>query len=238
MIIDWTLDVWTNTHSIRPQEDGCNLLASWHLAQPKSPEIIPQLVGGGDRNAISIDDFPRQRVTHHFIPQILIRVSALRALGAYAEIFAIQRFMDDRARAVKDDPVEFRIRHLNDPRAIAIIKAAATLAGWQPNLPASTGKGGRLGSARYKNLSAYLAVVMDVEVDRQNGQARITRAMAAVDAGQVIDPDERDLSTRLRVASCNPRVGRSRKRCALPPSASRRATGVAIRSSPSPKCRK
>ncbi|MGO8915805.1 MAG: molybdopterin cofactor-binding domain-containing protein [Stellaceae bacterium] len=192
MIVDWTHDVWTNTHSTRPQKDGCNLLASWHLAQPKlpgKPEIIPQPAGGGDRNAIPLYDFPRQRVTHHFIPQMPIRVSALRALGAYANVFAIETFMDDLASAAKVDPVEFRMRHLNDPRAIAVIKAAATFAGWQPGLPGGTGKGRGFGFAKYKNLSAYLAVVIDVEVDRQNGQARVIRALAAIDAGQVINPD-------------------------------------------------
>jgi nicotinate dehydrogenase subunit B len=192
MIVDWTHDVWTNTHTTRPQKDGCNLLASWHLAQPKAPgapEIIPQPAGGGDRNAIPLYDFPRRRVTHHFIPQMPVRVSALRALGAYANIFAIESFMDDLAKAAKADPVEFRLRHLKDPRAIAVIKAAASLAGWQPNLPAGTGKGRGFGFAKYKNLSAYLAVVIDVEVDRQNGQAHATRAVAAIDAGQVINPD-------------------------------------------------
>ncbi len=192
MIVDWTHDVWTNTHSTRPQKDGCNLLASWHLAQPKSPgkpEIIPQPAGGGDRNAIPLYDFPRQRVTHHFIPQMPIRVSALRALGAYANIFAIETFMDDLAKAAKVDPVQFRMRHLSDPRAIAVIKAAATFAGWQPGLPGGTGKGRGFGFAKYKNLSAYLAVVVDVEVDRQSGQVNISRAVAAIDAGQVINPD-------------------------------------------------
>lgn len=192
IIVDWTHDVWTNTHSTRPQRDGCNLLASWHLAQPKlpgKPEIIPQPAGGGDRNAIPLYDFPRQRVTHHFIPQMPVRVSALRALGAYANVFAIETFMDDLAKAAKVDPVEFRMRHLSDPRAIAVIKAAATYSGWQPGLPGGTGKGRGFGFAKYKNLSAYLAVVVDVEVDRQSGQMRATRATAAIDAGQVINPN-------------------------------------------------
>lgn len=191
-ILDWTHDVWTNTHSTRPQQDGCNLLASWHLAQPKAPgkpAIIPQPAGGGDRNAIPLYDLPRQRVTHHFIRQMPIRVSALRALGAYANIFAIESFMDELAKAARVDPVEFRMRHLNDERAIAAIKAAATYAGWQPGVPGGTGKGRGFAFAKYKNLSAYLAVVVDVEIERRSGQARVTKAMAAIDAGQVINPD-------------------------------------------------
>jgi nicotinate dehydrogenase subunit B len=191
-IVDWSHDVWTNTHSMRPEKEGCNLLAAWHLAQPKAPGkpgIIPQPAGGGDRNAVPLYDFPRQKITHHFIPEMPIRVSALRALGAYANVFAIESFMDELARAAKVDPVEFRMRHLNDPRASAVVKAAATHVGWSPNLPGGTGKGRGIGFAKYKNLSAYLAVVVEVEMDRASGTTRLVRATAAIDAGQVINPD-------------------------------------------------
>jgi nicotinate dehydrogenase subunit B len=118
-----------------------------------------------------------------------IRVSALRALGAYANVFAIESFMDELARTAKVDPVEFRMRHLNDPRASAVVMAAATHAGWQPNLPGGTGKGRGIGFAKYKNLSAYLAVVVEVEMDRATGATHLVRATAAIDAGQVINPD-------------------------------------------------
>jgi nicotinate dehydrogenase subunit B len=191
-IVDWEHHVWTNTHSTRPQKEGVNLIAAWHLAQAKAPgkpEIIPQPAGGGDRNAIPLYDLPRQKVVHHFIREMPIRVSALRALGAYANVFAIETFMDDLAKAAKVDPVEFRLRHLNDPRASAVIQAAAAFAGWQPGVPGGTGKGRGIGFAKYKNLSAYLAVVVDVEVDRATGAVRVTRAAAAIDAGQTVNPN-------------------------------------------------
>jgi CO/xanthine dehydrogenase Mo-binding subunit len=191
-IVDWEHHVWTNTHTTRPQKEGVNLIAAWHLAQPKAPgrpEIIPQPAGGGDRNAIPLYDLPRQKVVHHFIPEMPIRVSALRALGGYANVFAIETFIDDLARAAKVDPVEFRMRHLNDPRASAVVKAAAAFAGWQPGVPGGTGKGRGIGFAKYKNLSAYLAVVVDVEVDRAGGGVRVTQAKAAIDAGQTVNPN-------------------------------------------------
>jgi nicotinate dehydrogenase subunit B len=192
MIADWTHDVWSNTHSTRPgQKDGVNLLAAWHLAKPKAPgkpEIIPQPAGGGDRNAIPLYDLPRQRITHHFIPDMPIRVSALRALGGYANVFAIESFMDELALLAKMDPVEFRLRHLSDERAFDVIKAAAKHAGWQP-LPGRTGKGRGIGFAKYKNLAAYVAVVAEVEVDRRSGAVRVTKATAAIDAGLVVNPD-------------------------------------------------
>jgi CO/xanthine dehydrogenase Mo-binding subunit len=193
MIADWTHDVWSNTHSTRPgQRDGVNLLAAWHLAQPKSPgkpEIIPLPAGGGDRNAVPLYDFPRQRITQHFIPAMPIRVSALRALGGYANVFAAESFMDELAMLAQVDPVEFRLRHLNDERAFAVIKTAAKHAGWQPNLPGRTGRGRGVGFAKYKNLSAYMAVVAEVEVDHSSGAVRVTKATAAIDAGQVVNPN-------------------------------------------------
>jgi CO/xanthine dehydrogenase Mo-binding subunit len=189
-IAEWNFDVWTNTHSTRPGGDGVNLLAAWHIAEakkPSTPEIIPQPAGGGDRNAVPLYQFPRQRITQHFIPDMPIRVSALRALGAYANVFAMESFMDELAAAAKADPVEFRLRHLTDPRARAVIEAAAKQAGWQPGQRGGNGRG--IGFAKYKNLSAYTAVIVDVAVDRSSGSVHVVKAVAATDAGQVVNPN-------------------------------------------------
>jgi len=191
-IAEWNFDVWTNTHSTRPGGDGVNLLAAWHIAaakKPSTPEIIPQPAGGGDRNAVPLYQFPRQRITQHFIPDMPIRVSALRALGAYANVFAMESFMDELAAAAKADPIEFRLRHLTDPRAHAVIEAAAKRAGWQPGQRGGDGNGRGIGFAKYKNLSAYTAVIVDVTVDRSSGNVRVVKAVAATDAGQVVNPD-------------------------------------------------
>ena len=95
-------------------------MVGWLLSQPfaqPEPKPIPQPTGGGDRNAIPFYKFPSAKVTHHFIPQMPIRVSALRSLGAYMNVFAIESFMDEMAVAANADPVEFRLKHLDDPRA-------------------------------------------------------------------------------------------------------------------------
>ena len=76
------------------------MLAAWYLAEPQKmgpPTSPPQPAGGGDRNAIPLYDFANQRVIHHFIQDMPIRVSALRTLGAYANVFAIESFMDELA---------------------------------------------------------------------------------------------------------------------------------------------
>jgi CO/xanthine dehydrogenase Mo-binding subunit len=82
------------------------------------------------------------------------------------------------------DPVAFRLRHLSDARARAVIEAVAKLAAEDAGtLPRG------MGFARYKNLSAYVACIAEVACDRASGVVRVPRVWAAVDAGQVITPD-------------------------------------------------
>jgi nicotinate dehydrogenase subunit B len=191
-IVDWNYEVWTNTHSTRPDPRGDNLLASWYLTEPQTPappQIVPQPAGGGDRNAVPLYDFPRQRVVHRFIREMPLRVSALRTLGAYANVFAIESFMDELALAAGDDPVAFRRAHLKDPRARAVIDAVANKAGWKPGERSHRGKGRGIGFAKYKNLATYVAVIADVEVDGASGKVSVPRVWAAADAGLIINPD-------------------------------------------------
>ena len=192
-VVEFHNEVWSHTHSTRPGEsDGTNLLAAWYLKDAQKPGTarnIPQPAGGGDRNAIPLYVFPRQRVINHMIPDMPVRVSALRTLGAYANVFAIESFIDELASAAGADPVEFRLRHLSDPRAKAVIETVAAKAGWRPKA-AGDGRSGRgIGFAKYKNLAAYVAVIVDVEVDRRTGEVKVRRAWAAADAGLIVNPD-------------------------------------------------
>lgn len=192
-IVDWGYQVWSNTHSTRPGgKDGVNLIAAWHQAEPMkpaSPQVIPLPAGGGDRNAIAIYDVPGKRMTEHFIPEMPLRVSSLRTLGAYANVFAIESFMDELAAAAGADPVEFRLRHLSDLRAKAVLEAAAKAPGWQARAAATGARGRGIGFAHYKNHATYVAVVAEVEVDRTTGAVRVLKASCAADAGQIVNPD-------------------------------------------------
>jgi CO/xanthine dehydrogenase Mo-binding subunit len=189
-IVDWQLDVWSYPHSTRPEgKDGVNLIAAWHLADPKpaaTPANPPLPAGGSHRNAIPLYDFPNQRVTNHLVTHSPLRASALRALGAHANVFAIESFMDELAHMAGVDAVEFRLRHMKDARARAVIEAVAQKSGWT-SAAAGDGKRGRgIGFARYKNLGCYVAVVVEVDVE---SEPRVTRAWAAVDVGLVVNPD-------------------------------------------------
>jgi nicotinate dehydrogenase subunit B len=192
-IADWNYELWSNTHSMRPSEPGGNnLLASWYLGEPQrpsSPRMQPQPNGGGDRNAVPLYDFPRQRITNHLIKDMPLRVSALRTLGAYANAFAMESFMDELALVANADPVAFRLAHLKDARARAVIEAVARKAGWKPSTRGDGSKGRGIGFAKYKNLATYVAVIADVEIDRASGRITVPRVYAAVDAGQIVNPD-------------------------------------------------
>jgi nicotinate dehydrogenase subunit B len=191
-IVDWDYAVWSNTHSMRPGGAG-SLLAARHLAEPfaePAPKPIPMPEGGGDRNSIPLYKFPSTRVISHFLPAMPIRVSALRALGGYMNVFAIESFMDELAAAAGADPVEFRLKHLDDTRASDVIATAAQRFGWSTRPPRPLpGRGYGFAFARYKNLAAYCAIACEVEVEHSTGRARMVRAVAAVDSGEVVNPD-------------------------------------------------
>ncbi|HZE60973.1 MAG TPA: molybdopterin cofactor-binding domain-containing protein [Burkholderiales bacterium] len=189
----WQYEVLSNTHSTRPGKAG-DLLAGRYVEkpfQPSPPRPLPQPEGGGDRNAIPLYRFP-SRVTNRFIPEMPLRVSALRGLGAYMNIFSIESFIDELAQAARVDPVEYRLRQLEDPRAREVIKLAAERFGWnaykKENAP-QNGHGRGFAFARYKNLAAYVAIAMEVDVERETGDVRVKRVVAAVDSGEAINPD-------------------------------------------------
>jgi CO/xanthine dehydrogenase Mo-binding subunit len=192
-VADWEYELWSNSHSTRPAStSGTNVLAAWYIAEPQPmgpPTSPPQPAGGGDRNAIPLYDFPSQRVMHHFVQDMPIRVSALRTLGAYANVFALESFMDELAAAAGADPVAFRLAHLKDPRGRAVIEKVAAMSGWKPGEKAGHLRGRGIGFAKYKNLACYVACVADVEVDRASGEVRVPRVWAAVDSGLVINPN-------------------------------------------------
>ena len=124
------------------------------------------------------------------MPNSPLRVSALRGLGAYANVFAMESFVDEMAVAAGEDPVAFRLRYMREERARAVIEAAAGKAGWQPaSRPNGSGRGRGFAFAQYKNRQVYMAAVVDLSVDRASGQVNLERAVVAADAGQIVNPE-------------------------------------------------
>jgi len=191
-IVDWRHELWSNSHNNRPgAAGGVNLLAARLLAEPLRPAPVRGAArpAGEDRNAWPLYDFPNQRIVRHLIREMPLRTSALRTLGAYANVFALESFMDELAATAAADPVEFRLRHLKDPRARTVIETAAAKAEWKPGFRSDGVHGRGFGFAKYKNSSCYVACVADIVLDRRTGRVGVNRVVAAVDAGQIINPN-------------------------------------------------
>ena len=190
-IVAWDSGVRSMSHTTRPGGKAGNLVAAWHRARPVAqpvPEPPPLREGGGDRNAVPLYTIPAVHVGYDFVPAMPLRVSALRSLGAYMNIFSIESFMDELAREAGADPVDFRLRHLDDRRASAVVREAADRFGWAA-FSRLSGHGRGFAFARYNNLAAYLAIAVEVSVDRESGRVHLVRAIAAVDSGEAINPD-------------------------------------------------
>ena len=194
----WSHETYSDTHVVRARPGAADpqagrFLAPRYLATPvPEPARAPNLTvnGGIHRNATPPYAFPETRIVKHLVHDLPLRVSALRTLGAYANVFAAESFMDELARAAGADPLDYRRRHLADARTRAVLDAAAEHFGWAARAadeaPAGTGRG--IAVARYKNAKSYCAVAVEVRVG-DDAAVRLLRAVIAVDAGEIVDPD-------------------------------------------------
>jgi CO/xanthine dehydrogenase Mo-binding subunit len=198
-IAHWQHEVWSNGHSMRPGRSATPvLLAATRLEKPFEKQVAinaPLAAGGGaERNAVPLYDFAQWRAVSHRVLTMPIRTSALRSLGAHCNVFATESFMDEIATQIGVDPLEFRLRHLTDPRARAVLEAAAAMANWSRrsgdhsvNDERKNSDGRGLAVTRYKNTGAYCAVV--ASVDASGLDARVKQLWIAVDVGLVVNPD-------------------------------------------------
>jgi CO/xanthine dehydrogenase Mo-binding subunit len=138
---------------------------------------------------------PNVRVVAHYLKETPLRPSNLRAPGKIANVFAVEAFTDELAAAAGVDPVEYRLRGLTDPRAITVIRRTADMFGWQPRAkrgPQTSGKvqvGRGFAYARYKQAENYVAMAMEVAVDRSSGQIQVRRVACAHDCGLIVNPN-------------------------------------------------
>jgi CO/xanthine dehydrogenase Mo-binding subunit len=167
------------------------LAAAWQLADPILPPTPKPMLAyhvGIHRNADPLYAVPNRRVVKHFVQTTPIRVSSLRSLGAFANVFAIESFMNEIADAAGVDPIAFRLDYLEDERARDVVRAAAERIGPLKD-ERKFGHGVGLAFAQYKNLQCYAAVAIELHVDDETAEVRLDRVVVAADAGQVIDPD-------------------------------------------------
>lgn len=188
-VLDWRIDVHSTPHNTRPMREAGYLLPARYLSDPfpiPEPRNIPAPGFGSERNAIVLYEFPGHRVRNHFTTAMPLRVSALRGLGAYANVFATESFVDEVAHAVGADPVAYRLRLMSDERARDVIRTCAEAFGWE-EFQRRPGHGRGIGFARYKNLECYTCVAIEVAVN-DRGDIRVIRVVAANDSGEIVHP--------------------------------------------------
>lgn len=189
-IIGWRHEIWSNGYVARPgRAETPALLAAFDLAKPFPRYIAqdPPLASGGgaQRNAVPLYDFPSWRIAKNRLLTMPLRTSSMRALGAFGNVFAIESFMDEIAHELGEDVLAYRLRHLRDERARCVLERAAAMADWgSAAIPDGRGRG--LAMARYKNSSAYCAIVAEVDVEEE---PRACQLWIAVDVGEAINPD-------------------------------------------------
>jgi CO/xanthine dehydrogenase Mo-binding subunit len=193
-VIDWLHESYSDTHRTRPRPGPnrigpARLLAMRHVSSAVPPFVpepaLSAPLAGIHRNADPLYTFSNRRIVKHLVRNMPLRTSTLRTLGGYVNVLAIESMMDELASAADVDPLEFRLRNLDDERARAVLEAAAERAGWRRRRKVP-GRGQGLGFARYNNLKTYAAVIVELEVD-DAAAVHLRRAVIAADAGQVVD---------------------------------------------------
>lgn len=189
----WKQEVWSQGHGTRPGRDTTPaLLGAWQVEPPfpitMAVNAAPHSGGGADRNATPPYAMPRLEVVNHRVLAMPLRVSALRSLGAHVNVLAAESMVDDIARSLGRDPLQYRLDHLpHDERARAVLAEVASLSGWgRPPGDRPEGWGRGIGFARYKNTGAWCAVVVDLVVE---AEVRLRQLWIAADLGRVVHPD-------------------------------------------------
>jgi CO/xanthine dehydrogenase Mo-binding subunit len=179
-IVGWDYHNWTASHS---RGESGNQLA-WR-AIGGNPDW-PRLSGGADAGPYVIGN---QRVVSHYMDELL-RGVYMRSVGGIQNTFARESMMDDLAAAAGIDPIQFRLNHLTDPRHINVIQTAAKLFGWDSRTSPRkqsgdvvTGRG-----IATSGVAAYIATIIEVQVNKKTGVVKTTRAAVGFDVGRIINP--------------------------------------------------
>ncbi len=125
-----------------------------------------------------------QRVTFH-PGDAPLREGSYRGLAATANHFARESHVDELAHLAHTDPLEFRLRNLDNPRLSAVLQAAAERFGW----PRASAPGNGVGIACGYEKGGYVATCAEVTLEHRGVDVRIVRAVTAFDCGAVVNPD-------------------------------------------------
>ena len=193
-LLTWQHDVWSQGHSSRPGRAATPAFKDSWQTEKNFPVLEPINVAaaagaGAERNAVPPYISTHVKVNAHRLLGLPFRTSAMRGLGAHANVFACESFMDEIAHDQGLDPVAFRLSKLEDPRAIAVIKTLADQVNWlerRQSVSQKEGWGLGIAYARYKSKGAYCAVVAEVEVTHQ---VSVRNLWVVADIGEIIHAD-------------------------------------------------
>jgi nicotinate dehydrogenase subunit B len=222
-IIAWDYEAWSPVRGGRPGHTLPGNQVTGYLAGfqpapfvPRSPapapvgplangqNVVPSYVTGTVNGAAGGTGTIRSERMLSRVVESPFWTGPLRSPNRLQNTFAHECMMDELAAAAKADPVEFRLRHLRDPRLRAVVQQAAKAAGWQarpsPNprfMPpgrttvpgAGTSSGRGVACVLYEGDNGYCAMVADVEVDMGSGIVNVTRLVMALDSGPISNPD-------------------------------------------------
>lgn len=192
-IVAWRHETW-EPFRINPSADVP--LLTEELVNQTAMLGDPSNPGSAEKNAAPTYTVPNVHAVVNKTQTTFFRPSWLRGPGRLQNTYANESFMDEMAALAGIDPVELRIRHMDDPRGIAVLRAAAEKAGWQSGAPGSrrnasgniaTGRG--VAYVRYDGDRTYVAAIADVAVNRKTGEIRVTKFTVAHDCGLVVNPD-------------------------------------------------
>ena len=137
---------------------------------------------------------PNIRATAHWLAETPFRPSWIRTPGRMQNTFGNESFVDELAAAAHADPLQFRMKHLNDPRGAELLERLSKLSGWSAGGGSlrdrgDIAKGRGMSYVKYELVRTYVGAVADVEVDRKTGKVSVKKFYVAHDCGQIINPD-------------------------------------------------
>jgi nicotinate dehydrogenase subunit B len=179
-------EIYSDSHSTRPRGDAGNFISARVLNNPFKFQK-GGFSGGAYRNApplYEVKDYQLELYNNNGP----LRTSALRGLGAYANIFALEAFIDELASIAQVDPFEFRIKNLSNQRAISVLERLRDQCRWTSKNEKEKAFTG-LAFAQYKNTASYFAVLAELEPSNSSRKYRLKKLTGVIDSGKCINPD-------------------------------------------------
>ena len=188
-IIYWSNEVFSDTYMTRPSNTELDNFISYNLVnnhfvkRKSTPKTNAHM--GIHRNLDPLYDFGETRLVKNLVHDLPLRTSALRTLGAFSNVVALECFINEIAKTKNIDPFEIRINHLSDERAIGVIK---NLRDQMTKEIQKEGLHRGIGFSRYKNSAAFCAVGVELKVN-DDLEIKLINAWISVDAGEVAYED-------------------------------------------------